>query len=632
MRIDPLFPRQSSDDCIKCPDPTPCSCTPDQDCIQINRDCHSCSRTTCVARPSSSNNTSSGVSKGALAGGIIGALLFLGFALGLFLCYRRRSRRLRAIAAANREIKKDVPAPAETVLNRPNPTEKLPPSPSEMGIIRNYPMASTTTINLDPQSQDASRHTSNAASFHTPSNPFDDDHSIQTAKTEGTNVIPIALVPPESFCTRTSQADSSTTSQPSRPPRSPELNLNLDHVNVSHDSLRAPNYPVSTRSGFSTSSRNSYMSSASYSSDFLNEAPMIVTPGKTAVRQVLGVVKAEVISATSLTTDSLKPPSSKPTIGSPLASSSFGPADVVKELDESQETTDPFSDKHSSTYAVYGVSPAPAVSTFGQGSQPPTPSDWIPEQPKLPWGSFNDGSSRPSSLSTQAGSTIDIGNAKRVNVSEALSPDRTTMARLISPVNMTTVGNLQQQQQRALAHAQAQAQGLDQTRRVSGSSVISATSTRSYSILESFPIVPPSPISDRPIRSPQSPLSQQSFTVKPSSPLAQHSFNVTPPTPNSQNTFNDEADTASQNNDLPAPPNRRILALSTVSTASSGLGSFPFQIETGTGPEVNPPVPTNGRQRASLDTLALTSDLSSYPLGFDRDSIQMPLPPLPKNI
>jgi hypothetical protein len=69
---------------------------------------------------------------------------------------------------------------------------------------------------------------------------------------------------------------------------------------------------------------------------------------------------------------------------------------------------------------------------------------------------------------------------------------------------------------------------------------------------------------------------------------------------------------------------RQTLGLSTgsqLSTASSGLGSFPFQIDSGANRESTaPPSSIKGRQRASLDTLALTSDLSSYPLGFDRDS------------
>jgi hypothetical protein len=162
--------------------------------------------------------------------------------------------------------------------------------------------------------------------------------------------------------------------------------------------------------------------------------------------------------------------------------------------------------------------------------------------------------------------------------------------------------------------------------------VMSAASTRADSILESFPFVPPSPISDRPIRTPPvSPLGQQSFTAPPpTSPLSQHMFTVAPPSPLAQQGFKETARGHSDNTDdvsvLPPPPDRRTLGLSTasqLSTASSGLGSFPFQIDSGSSSE-RPPSAFHGRQRASLDTLALTSDLSSYPLGFDRESMQPP--------
>jgi hypothetical protein len=292
------------------------------------------------------------------------------------------------------------------------------------------------------------------------------------------------------------------------------------------------------------------------------------------------------------------------------------------------------------------VSPAPSSTTFGHsstGAVRDSHSELDPETPNLPW-MHADNSSRVSSISTQAGSVADIGSAKRVNVglhltglSEITSPElgrdgtarsynRTTMGRLISP--SPTGSTLQEQQQRALAHAhaQAQAQGVDLTRRLSGSSAMSGTSTRADSILESFPFVPPSPISNRPLRTPPvSPLGQQSFNGPPS-PLGQHhTINVSPPSP--QNAFSDKSqdtDTA-----LPPPPDRRMLGLSTasqISTASSGLGSFPFQIDPGTSLDATgaPPSAFNGRQRASLDTLALTSDLSSYPLGFDRESVQVP--------
>lgn len=595
-----------------------------------------------MARGGSGSKGSSGASKGATAGAIVGALIGLGIAAALFLWYRRRMR-LRKRFATAREPPKDIPASAETVLNRPDPTEKPIPPPTQQNTVRVYSTSSDTTIDLDPDSQ--------SSPHYNPSNtnPFDDATSIQTAGTEGTNVIPIALVPADSqrALSPTSESHthlSTTSALPVRPVRSPDLNL--DHVNVSRDSVRGPaTYASSTISG--VTNRHSYMTNASFSSDFLNEAPMIITPNRGAVRQVLGVVKAEVINAPgslSSGSDSLKPPGiSRPVVGSPLASTSFGPADVVTEAGESQ-AIDPFSDD-ASINADYGVSPAPTTTTFGHSSTGAVRDshEWIAETPNAPWAQSND-ASRPSSMSTQAGSVIDIGNATRVKVglsgytatSSQLSPNgiprspyRTTMGRLISPSSP----DLQDQQQRALAQAQAppQDQGLDPNRRVSTSSAMSATSTRADSILESFPFVPPSPISNRPIRSPPvSPLGQQSFNGVPPSPLgAQHIINIAPPSPQAQQAFTEKPKgDAADDFSLPPPPSRQTLGMSTasqLSTASSGLGSFPFQIDSGDGP-VPPPNTFGNRQRASLDTLALTSDLSSYPLGFDRDSVQVPLP------
>lgn len=603
-----------------------------------------CQHNICQANDQTTSS-GGGISKGAVAGAIIGIVAFFAAAIFLFLRHRKRAlvRRHRTSA---REVKKDIPAPAETVLNRPDPTEK---PPSDVGTVRVYSSHSSTTIDLDPNSQHSSHHEY--------PNPFADATSIQTAGTEATNVIPIAFVPSDSQRDSLARSEansqsSSTGSHPQRPARSPELNLNLDHVNVSHDNLRTNNYNQSTRSGISgISSRNSYMSGASYSSDFLNEAPMIMTPTK-GVRQVVGVVKAEVINAGSLSAnnsaDSLKPPAySKPVSKSPLASTSFGPNDMLREEpEEGQEAAvDPFADKHISTQADYAGSATPSRTTFAaaQDAEEAIP-EWDPKIPTQPWSrSVKD--SRPSSMSTQAGSIVDIASATRVNVGlngpktpASANSYRTTMGRLVTPPTGATAGTLQEQQQRALAHAQAQAQaqGLDR-RRLSNASALSATSTRADSILESFPFVPPSPISDRPIRSPPaSPLAQQSFTNPSSSPLNQHTFVVAPPSPLTPQSFSSEAtklafmdkDPLSQS--LPAPPDRRtLLGLSTgsqLSTASSGLGSFPFQIESEHTTSDNGPPPTSfaHRARASLDTLALTNDLSSYPLGFDRDGSARP--------
>ena len=146
---------------------------------------------------------------------------------------------------------------------------------------------------------------------------------------------------------------------------------------------------------------------------------------------------------------------------------------------------------------------------------------------------------------------------------------------------------------------------------------------RADSILESFPFVPPSPISNLPPRTPpRSPLAQQSFA---NAQEEQHMQSAT-------QMVNRARASASSSSTLSSlvPPNRKALGMSVASqssTVSNGLGSFPFQIDSGAGPAAaSPPTAFPGRQRASLDTLALTADLSSYPLGFDRSA---PHPPVP---
>lgn len=617
-----LFPRQS-DGCIACPAPLPCpACQPNEECIRINRsssflfvflnvsllytfrDCTKCEQTKCVAIGSNTPTSDGDVSKGALVGAIIGTILFLALAIALFLRYRRKILLLRT-ARGRRDVK-DTPAPAEMVLNRPDPTEK----PSELVAKQAHVTPPTATIDT-PQP------------FSGIVNPFDDANSIQTAGTEGTNVIPIALVPPDSLL---SPAGQEAPSSPVRPVRTPEVNLNLEHLNVSHDNVHTG--AGSTRSGVSGMSRNSYMSGASYTSEFLHEAPMIVTPTQGNVRQVLGVVKAEVINTSAPTPDTLKPPPAyrKPVATSPLALASFGPDQILKD-DDNIHPSDPFSDENMSIQANYGVSPAPTVGTFGQNSRESTGSTL--DMPSVPWNTAAHDLSRPSSLSTQAGSVVDITSATRVNLglkSPGTAAFRTTMGRLISP--HTGVGHLQEQQRHALAHARTPAPGLD-PRRISASSAVSAASTRADSILESFPFVPPSPISDRPIRSPPvSPMATQSFTTSTSvSPLNQQAFLVPPTPPMDKTALGPRPHLVNDLDPLPPPPNRWLLGLSNgsnLSSASSGLGSFPFQIESEPTTTDTQLPPYADRRRASLDTLAITSDLSSYPLSFNHPDLQTP--------
>ncbi|GAW05308.1 hypothetical protein LENED_007155 [Lentinula edodes] len=572
------------DDCVNDCDVPSCSCATDQTCVFINKSCTQCAFYECQDNPQPSSTSSKGISAGAVAGAVVGSLVFLAIVFVLFFWYRR-SPRFRSTAPTV-EVK-DVPASADDVLNRPDPMEKHHSSTSapatELNTVRVYSTSSNTTIDLDPESQSSSNHTTGTNTQRTSmrSNPFEDNHSIQTTGTEGTNVIPIALVTPDSLhhSAVSSETETSRSPSPMRPARTPEIDLNLDHINVSHDSLKQiGNYPTSTRSDVSAMSRNSYMSSASYSSDFLNEAPMIMTPNKGAVRQVLGVVKAEMVNApghSPTSAEGLKPSAStsKPAVRSPLAASSFGPADLnfdAASVSTSEEGGNPFSDRHS-TRTTLASSPAASHTTFGE----PSPA-------------FNT-VALPVQLSRESG---------------VLTPrTRTTMGKLVNPSTATTeLDTFEEQQQRALAHAQAQAQaqGGVQSRRISASSAMSATAD---SILESFPFVPPSPISNRPARSPPlSPLAQQAFNVSPPSPMSSQNFQATP--------FDSKLDS----NAVVPTPNRKTLGLSTgsqLSTVSTGLGSFPFQIDTGNSRDSTAPSAFSGRQRASLDTLAIT--MSQFP-------------------
>ncbi|KAI0784849.1 hypothetical protein C8Q75DRAFT_809739 [Abortiporus biennis] len=730
-----LLPRQdnSTSNCPPCGDPAPCACSADERCVLVNRDCFTCSYNKCVPITSSSTKKSGGVSSGAVAGAVIAVVAFLAIVLLGYFWYRRRQRRLAPTNVEDAKV--EEPARAEDVLNRPDPNEKpvvsapppVPTTPASSNI-RVYGN-SNTTINLDPEADTSMAGTQgHPARASVQSNPFSDGQSIQTFST-GTqsNVIPIALVPPGSVSSASQRSDptlpstqATAGSVPSRPARDPSLNLDMNSNGAANAASRSVT-PISnsSASGF-TNIRNSYMSTGSYASDFLNEAPVIITPTRGTVKQVVGVVKAEVIRtpAGSSTSDPLSASTStgglhpgygsnRPPARSPLAASSFGPADMLRETEEehSQEVevrSDPFGDEYS-PYAISNIlsdgtqrtSPAPSTSTFGSPLPVTTPSqttqsddNWSPGGPQRPW--TNGGKGSRESISTQAGSVIgaDIVGVTRVHVgldqlnanhnlapptaseymdtpvsaslSSPRSPYRMTSAKIVSPATTRpdlpsppAGGALESQQKRALEE-------LDASRRVSRSSVVSSTSTRADSILEGFPFVPPSPISNRPLRTPpRSPLAQQTFMNNnrstPSSPLLvpptpQQGVTTPltpPPSPPAQSRTQMAAKEEEQGQvvtvpstrtrpppkkaNLPPPPsiNRKVMnrmsVSSEISTMSNGLGAFPFQIDNGpessTGSESSaPPSSLHGKQRASLDTLALTSDLSSYPLGgFDKN-------------
>ena len=536
----------------------------------------------------------------------MGALAFLALAIGLFLWWRHRHA--APVEPAAPEVK-DIPAPADTVLNRPDPTEKVVSAPNTLASVPAEPVVrvygnSNSTIDLDPTSRPALPRRDSAQS-----NPFGDGHSIQTTSTgsQSTNVIPIAFVPPPA-------SFPSGSTSPLHTHRMPGIDLNMDHMNLSAESVPAN---LSDRSGVSVMADDqSYITNASYASDVLMEVPTIITG-----RQVASAAKAAVVPAS---TRSL---TSRPSIRSPLAASPFGPQDVLRESDEDHPLpvpVDPFAD---------GRSPAFRSSMATQGSSH-AHADWNTTPLEQPWHSgfdFND-PDRPLSTYTQAASVIgaDIMDATRVHLgfaqptSAALLPNtpmassvgsapralvRVASGRLVQTSTPGSASPFERQQERALANVQGQVQQLEKGRtlsqRMSMSTMASGVSGRADSILESFTFVPPSPISNRPLRTP------------PRSPLAQETPSVSSrPSPFP---VNDDGDLE--------PPNRQILGMSTgsqFSSISTGLGSFPFQIDHGNdgGPsgELSAGSSTVGKERASLDTLVLTKDLTSYPLGFDRES------------
>ncbi|KAI0265097.1 hypothetical protein BC834DRAFT_825421 [Gloeopeniophorella convolvens] len=617
MRLDRLLPR---DNCIPCPSTPPvCNCGPSQTCFQIAQGCTQCASFKCVDNPPPSSG-SHGPSAGAIAGAVVGSLIFLGLAFGFFLWWRRRNA---VPVEPEAPEMKDIPAPADTVLNRPDPTEKVVvvPTPERTppaSVVRVYEN-SNSIIDLDP----ASRSTpSGRESIQ--SNPFGDGHSIRTTSTgsQATNVIPIAFVPPPASMLPGPAASQAGSPAPPRSQLAPGVDLNMDHVNFSAESVPASQHLAVMDDG------QSYITNASFASDVLSEAPTIVTG-----RQVVSAARAAVVSAS--TTKSL---ASRPSIRSPLTASSFGPQDVLHEVEENPPLpipADPFADHHRSP----AMRSSMATHGSSQGHQ-----DWSPTVPQHPWNAGPEvtESDRPMSTYTQAASVIgaDIMDATRVHLgfaqplsasfvpatpmaSSISSGPRTLVrmasGRLVTPSTAGLANPLERQQERALAEAQAQVQQSEKSpslaHRMSMSTMASGMSGRADSILESFTFVPPSPISNRPPRTP------------PRSPLAAETPGVPTARPEPAPTQDD--------GDL-EPPNRRILGMSTgsqISAISTGLGSFPFQIDHGSeaGHSFDePPVPTvpngkspteiKGKQRASLDTLALTSDLSSYPLGFDRQS------------
>lgn len=599
-----------------------------EDCALVAPSCPStCATVRCVQKATSGSGK--GTSPGALAGAVIGALLFLALVVLGYLYYRRREAAKEAALRAqeNIDVKPDIPARADAVLSRPDPhfaartsstksTEKKGSDldASEDGHIRIYNNQSDSTINLDPTQPLQS------SAMSARSNPFTDKLSIQTAseRSQSTNVIPIALVPPPQ----------NANNPPSRPPR-PE-----GEGELLGNELEVPMpYASSTRSGISG---KSWMTTSSMATE-LDETPQIVTPQQGVVRQVLGVAPAQVVRVPS-NGSSAKPRNARgaalvrqaskaTTIGrSPLAQQSFTLADVNSEPSSpTSSRADPFTDAASPYNRESFADSARTTDTF----ETPNYHSEGPFTPR-PGATFNP--RPPSVASTADGFSIraDIGTASRVILGLQSAP-----ATAVSP-GFSQSGHLSPgfSQPSAFSQSRATSMQTNADRSIMGHeddldslrpySIAShkTTSSRADSVLAAFPFVPPSPISALPPRSPGgavspglSPASAGSmFARQQSQALATPLPNSPPLSPRSTTTTQGSLSPhsiAARQASTVGPSSRTT---STMSTASSDLETYPFQF----GDEPPSASASAPRSRASLDTLKIAQDLAAFPLAHDQ--------------
>ncbi|GJJ07544.1 hypothetical protein Clacol_001746 [Clathrus columnatus] len=570
-----------------------------------------CPTTTCIPLPSQ-NSGGSGTSPGALAGAIIGALIVLTLVIVGYIFYRRHEARKEATVRdkALADVKPDIPARADAVLSRPDPHHRLQTSsihsgekPSqnetELGTVRVY--NNETNINLDP-TQDAQSTRTSARS-----NPFTDgdDASIQTAseRSQSTNVIPIALVPPGS------QTSSNSKLQEQHQSASIGVDRGL-HAGYSLGKVKAP-YASSARSGVSA---KSFMTTSSVAS--FDEQPTIMTPKQGVVRQVLEVTQAQVVrvpstgsSAKGRGTRNLARSASKSTVGKSPLNKSFTPTDIplvpTSPASAGHSLANPFNDPIDEEAHRYS---SRTTDTFGRPYKYDEQGSYSTQQP------INTNQSHRLSYDDSYSVKADIVVAERavINMRSAsvqsgpLSPGLTHSR----ATSMRTSGG----------RTDVSLERDYDDRSIRPNSILSSKTTSSHadSVLAKFPFVPPSPISSLPSRSPVSPavggstFARQQVETAPRSIM--YTSNLQPPqSPLSTVTTHGSLRGDSDTLPIPVGPGRSVSTLT--SSTGSGLGSYPFQFENSDDPLT--PSMSRGSQRASLDTLALTKDLAAFPFPYE---------------
>ncbi|KDN50197.1 hypothetical protein RSAG8_01533, partial [Rhizoctonia solani AG-8 WAC10335] len=348
-----------------------CNCKTDESCEIKYRTCFQCDVVTCI---SNSKPQSGSISGGAVAGAVVSCVVVsILFAGALWFLRRRRAARKAQVLASKRPTAYTVEGAMGT------PAGEKPP-----------------TIPASPRTPNAN-----------------DTRSVHSGTSS--HVIPIAYVPPNSASM--SLADGHSRSAhlsmsslpPSRPHRSPELNLKLEPPKsaasrLSGQGLHPPRfsspYAASQRSGMSRASTISSVGSFIY-----GDTPVVVSQAQGGVRQVLGVARPEVVQVPASGLGS-GPPTPGSGTGADLVRSfsqrsikksgasapplpDFPPEHISERSPFSPESelgADPFADKENET-ANYSVHSA---HTFGQPgvpgrdiraskSPPPTSSTFLTE-------------------------------------------------------------------------------------------------------------------------------------------------------------------------------------------------------------------------------------------------------------
>ncbi|QRW19330.1 hypothetical protein RhiXN_00736 [Rhizoctonia solani] len=576
-----------------CPTPV-CNCKADESCQIIFRTCDQCDKVICTpnSRPASGS-----ISEGAVAGAVVSCVVVTALLAAMlwFLRRRRAARKAAQVIAAKR-------ATPYTVEGGPTGTPVGTPAGEKPPTLLSTP-ASPRTPNANAN---GTSHTLHYAASDINLDPFADALSVRSGNSS--HVIPIAYVPPNSASMSLADGhrQSVTSLPPSRPHRSPDLNLKLEppksaasRLSVGQD-LRPPRfsspYAASQRSGASRASTISSVGSFMYS-----DTPVVVSQAQGGVRQVLGVARPAVVQvpAAGLSSGPPTPGSgtgadlirsfsqrSKKSAGTVPPLPEFPPEHIAERSPFSPESEggDPFADKENET-ASYSVR---SVNTFGQPGVPGRDirASKSPVQPNSttflaePVGY----DSRPSSIGT-----VIEGEAHRVVLGSASASEEDINT--LPPVPV---------------------------RRTSGASVAD-------SILAGFPFVPPSPVGQG---AESTNLRPGSLAMSVSESLADHNPPPVPPVPTLSELARQEEEALEQGQVARLPPSRHTLGMSTFSSASgvssSGLEAFPFQF----GPAGGAPrdsLDTNvdvdlgavgGKQivRASLDTLALSRDVEAFPL------------------